>query len=38
MAILFLLNIPRLRNGLHKILYWRIYAIRYLTRKTSIKS
>ena len=39
MAILFfLLNIPCLRNGLHKILYWRVYAIRYLTRKTSIES
>ena len=39
MAILFfLLNIPRLRNGLHKILYWRVYAIRYLTRKTCIES
>ena len=39
MAILFfLLNIPRLRNGLHKIPYWRVYAIRYLTRKTSIES
>ena len=39
MAILFfLLNIPCLRNGLHKILYWRVYAIRYLTRKTCIES
>ena len=39
MAILFfLLNITCLRNGLHKILYWRVYAIRYLTRKTSIES
>lgn len=39
MAILFfLLNIPCLQNGLNKILYWRVYVIRYLTRKTSIES
>lgn len=36
-ALFLLLDIPRLRNGLHKIPYWQVYALQYLTRKTSRK-